>query len=261
MYNYNYMVKMLSFTISIFSLSAYAYVDTKEARRAWVVGTAYAQAQASLGLLTRERLFNSCVERFTSQYNQIDACYQGGLKVAGITEPTPAYQHDKPNKNSYRKMETKKLQQMLKDAGYDPGPVDGVYGKKTKQAYEAYKQVISKAAEWLINEQIVEGCDENSKGQFAPNSIFEQDLTGDGQKDLIIDHGGLNCLPDRHNSMNCGVRACSVLFYVREGNLLIKKKEILSIGVSVEAGNPPIIHLMSHDYLKSTVRWNGYTFK
>ncbi len=42
------------------------------------------------------------------------------------------------------KNDVKKLQQMLKNIGYNPGPIDGIYGKKTKQAYEAYKQIRTK---------------------------------------------------------------------------------------------------------------------
>jgi hypothetical protein len=103
--------------------------------RAFANGEAYAR---SVITFTREQLFNMCVNKFTRCY-QIDACYQGGLRTAGIVEPTAAYQH-KSNKSSSRKKEIKKLQQTLKDAGYDIGPIDGIYGKKTRQAYEAYKQ-------------------------------------------------------------------------------------------------------------------------
>jgi uncharacterized protein YecT (DUF1311 family) len=60
--------------------------------------------------------------------------------------PTPAYQHSKSNKSSSRKQEIKELQQTLKDAGYDPGPVDGVYGEKTRRAHEAYNKQINSSS-------------------------------------------------------------------------------------------------------------------
>ena len=36
--------------------------------------------------------------------------------------------------------EVKKLQQTLKDSGYDVGNVDGIYGQKTKEAVEKYQK-------------------------------------------------------------------------------------------------------------------------
>ena len=119
-------------------------------------------------------------------------------------------------------------------------------------------QALSKAAKWLVTQQIAQGC-ESKSGTFAAGSVIERDLTGDGEADLIIDHGGLQCTGGGLR-LYCGIRACSVLFYVREGKLLHQKAEILSIGASVADGTPPVIEIMSHGFEKSSVKWNGSTF-
>ena len=115
----------------------------------------------------------------------------------------------------------------------------------------------SKAARYLIREQIKAACP--AGGTFDKAGIIERDLTGDGKSDLILDHGAITC-NDGNRSGFCGIRACSVLFYVREGNLLKQKLEILSIGATVTGGNPPSIKLTGHNFQESSVRWNGATF-
>lgn len=118
----------------------------------------------------------------------------------------------------------------------------------------------SKAAQWLVKQEIAEGCGEGAKGRFAPGAVIERDLTGDGKKDLIISHEGLQCVSDGRSGY-CGMRTCLVLLYVREGDLLAKKDEILSIGVSVGVGNPPVINFVSDKGEKYPVRWNGLAFE
>jgi hypothetical protein len=117
---------------------------------------------------------------------------------------------------------------------------------------------LSKAARYLINEQISAACP--SGGKFAAGGVDERDLTGDGKADLILDHGGITC-NDGSRSSFCGIRACSVYFYVRDGNLLKEKLDILSIGATVKGGNPPSIELIGHGFEKSTVRWDGKSFR
>ena len=118
----------------------------------------------------------------------------------------------------------------------------------------------SKAVQWLINEQIKEGCMDNGKGQFAPGAVVERDLTGDGKDDLIISHEGLKC-GNGGRSGFCGIRSCLVLIYVREGDLLTKKMEVLSIQVSVGAGSPPPINLVTDSGKEYAVRWDGRAFE
>ena len=47
----------------------------------------------------------------------------------------------------------------------------------------------SKAADYLVREQIAEAC-EGGKGTIDAAAVIERDLTGDGQPDLIISHEG-----------------------------------------------------------------------
>ena len=117
----------------------------------------------------------------------------------------------------------------------------------------------SRAADRLVQEQIAAGCGEGTGGQFAPGAVIERDLTGDGRDDLIISHEGLTC-GSAGRSAFCGMRTCAVLLYVREGDLLRKQKDVLSIGVSVTSGDPPAIQLTGNDFQPRTMRWNGRSF-
>jgi peptidoglycan hydrolase-like protein with peptidoglycan-binding domain len=50
------------------------------------------------------------------------------------TVPTPPAQLDSASNNSPKSDETRMIQVRLKDAGFDPGPLDGVSGAKTRSA-------------------------------------------------------------------------------------------------------------------------------
>lgn len=117
----------------------------------------------------------------------------------------------------------------------------------------------SQATDWLVQEQITAGCGEGNSGQFAPGAVLERDLTGDGKDDLLISHEGLACGSGGRSAF-CGMRTCAVLLYVREGDLLRKHKDVLSIGVSVTSGDPPAIELTGDDFQPRTMRWNGRSF-
>lgn len=116
----------------------------------------------------------------------------------------------------------------------------------------------SKAAQWLTKNAISEGCSTQS-GRFESNGVMEQDLTGDGRADLILDFAGLRCssgLP-----MFCGAKMCSIRFYVRNGQGLLKPAgEVLSVGAQVVPGNPPGIQLIANDNSEHIWRWNGRKF-
>lgn len=116
----------------------------------------------------------------------------------------------------------------------------------------------SKATDYLMKEHIKAAC--QGGGSFASAGLIERDITGDGKPDLILDHGGITC-NDGNRSGQCGIRTCSVYFYVREGNLLKEKLEILSIGVTVAGGNPPRIKLVGHDFEESSVVWQNGQFQ
>lgn len=115
----------------------------------------------------------------------------------------------------------------------------------------------SPAVQAAINEQILEGCMEGG-GQFAPEGIIQRDLTGDGLDDLILDHSFLNC--DQSMRMFCGAQACSAVFYIRQGDRLVKTWEALTVGVAIAEGNPPVINLTAHGGSPYRRQWNGQTF-
>ena len=75
---------------------------------------------------------------------------------------------------------------------------------------------MSKAANWLINQAIVDGC-EGRGGKFDSSGIFTADLDGDGRKDLIISHIALSCNGMPINSNMCGASICSSDVYLRRG--------------------------------------------
>lgn len=114
----------------------------------------------------------------------------------------------------------------------------------------------SPAIQTAMDEQISEACMDGS-GQFETRGITVQDITGDGLDDLILDHGFLNC---QGMKMTCGMQACSVVFYIQEGGRMIKRGETLSMGVSVGAGNPPILNLTAHGGSPFALQWNGREF-
>ena len=115
----------------------------------------------------------------------------------------------------------------------------------------------SPAAQAAIAEQIPNGCMEGG-GRINPDGIIEQDISGDGQVDLILDLGFIEC--DQGGNMACGVQVCSVVFYLRQGESLVQTWEVLSAGVAVGEGNPPIINLTAHGGSPGRRQWNGETF-
>jgi hypothetical protein len=117
----------------------------------------------------------------------------------------------------------------------------------------------SQDARPLIAAQITEGCGAAGAGQFAPDAIVERDLTGDDASDLLISHDGLACRSGGRSSF-CGIRTCLVVFYVRQDGRLSLNTEVLSIGVTIGAGDPPVIELTSDDGRPNPLRWNGTTF-
>ncbi|MEM0898435.1 MAG: hypothetical protein AAGI92_00610 [Pseudomonadota bacterium] len=118
----------------------------------------------------------------------------------------------------------------------------------------------SRAAQWLENEQVKAGCS-SGRGKFSRGGIVERDLTGDGRADLIIDHSELTCSGSFTRSGFCGVQACSILFYVREGDLLKLNTETLSIGHEIGPGSRPEIKLAAHGGQSYSMRWFDGSFR
>jgi hypothetical protein len=118
----------------------------------------------------------------------------------------------------------------------------------------------SKAAEYLIREQIAEAC-EGQPGQIEPSAVIERDLTGDGKADLIISHEGITC-SGGGRSLMCGAQVCSVMVYVREGSLLkLRVGDRLGAGVRVRPGEVPTISMHGHGGREGGIRWDGRSFQ
>ena len=116
----------------------------------------------------------------------------------------------------------------------------------------------SRAAQYLIDQQIAESCD--SGGRFEAWGIVEIDLTGDGRRDLLLNHDALVCNGRLFRSLNCGAALCSVYLFVREGELLQPKEQILSARTEILPGRPPTIRLHSRQGMRYHLRWNGSAF-
>jgi hypothetical protein len=117
----------------------------------------------------------------------------------------------------------------------------------------------SKAADYLVAEQIAEACN-GKKGQIDPAAVIERDLTGDGKADLIISHEGIK-YADGERSGFCGMQVCSVNIYVRRGELLKLALEMLGARVRVEGGPIPTITMVAHGGSLHSIRWNGSGFR
>jgi len=120
----------------------------------------------------------------------------------------------------------------------------------------------SKAASYLIGEQIALACDGN-EGKIDPAAVIEQDLTGDGKADLIISHEGITCSGGEQSgrSLFCGMQVCAVNIYVRHGPVLTLKAEMLGGGVRVGGGPIPTITMHGHGGGSRSLRWNGRDFR
>ena len=116
----------------------------------------------------------------------------------------------------------------------------------------------SKAAQWLVKEQIAGACD-GRRGTIDPSGVIERDLNGDGEDDLIISHEAISC--GGAMSSFCGMQVCSVYFYVRRGDLLVEVHEMLGGGVEVGSGRVPKISMYAHGGRRGSVSWNGRTFQ
>jgi len=118
----------------------------------------------------------------------------------------------------------------------------------------------SKAADYLVREQIAEAC-AGQPGRIDPATVIERDLTGDGKADLIISHEGITCSGGGRSQM-CGMQVCSVMIYVREGALLkLAVGDRLGGGVTVGDGAIPAISMHGHGGARGSLRWNGSAFR
>lgn len=115
---------------------------------------------------------------------------------------------------------------------------------------------LSNAARYLAEEEIAGAC-ESGAGSFDPAGIIERDLDGDGRADLILSHEHITCQGPQSRSLACGMQVCSVLFFVRRGELLQPAGQILGGGVTVGGGGVPTVETHGHGGGQALWRWNG----
>ncbi|MGX1101389.1 hypothetical protein [Amorphus sp. MBR-141] len=117
----------------------------------------------------------------------------------------------------------------------------------------------SKAAEWLIQQQTEKACD-GAPASIMPAAIYEGDLTGDGRDDLIIHHAGIQC-GDQGLSLFCGASNCSLLIYVRRGDLLVLEDELLALDFTVKDTSGPVTINVVSGAGTDTLTWDGSGFR
>jgi hypothetical protein len=117
----------------------------------------------------------------------------------------------------------------------------------------------SNAAEYLIAQEVTAACD-GGAGKIAPKAVIERDLTGDGRADLVLAHDGIACAGGGRSNA-CGAQVCSVLIYVRRGQLLKLEEQLLRTGVTVEGGAVPWIRFFGHSGGARSIRWDGQAFR
>ncbi len=59
------------------------------------------------------------------------------------------------------------VQQLLTDAGYSPGPADGIYGPKTRTAIIAYQRKIGLPHDGRISQKLIASLQESEKSTIA----------------------------------------------------------------------------------------------
>ncbi|SMO38667.1 hypothetical protein [Paracoccus laeviglucosivorans] len=109
-----------------------------------------------------------------------------------------------------------------------------------------------KATRFAAQEMLDVYC--NGRGRFDATGLIEQDLTGDGQLDLLLFTGGLTCNDGRPA---CGAIYCDVVIYMGEGQDLVQRASLMTQCAQIGAGNPPPITLCDKDSGPYQIRWNG----
>lgn len=140
------------------------------------------------------------------------------------------------------------------------GNTDPRYHACVEKSCTAKSPARSKAADYLVREQIAAAC-EKRDGSIEPSSVIERDLDGDGQADLIIHHHGIEC-SGGGRSIFCGAQACSFHVYVRRGALLTPAGEFMGVEtITVEGARIPTIRTFAHGGKPVALRWNGREFR
>ncbi|HIE30549.1 TPA: hypothetical protein EYP66_25100 [Candidatus Poribacteria bacterium] len=118
---------------------------------------------------------------------------------------------------------------------------------------------LSKAARWLVDQAINEGCDGRG-GQMSPDGIFVRDLDGDGQDDLVLMHDGIRCEGTPEISNLCGAKVCEGVVFLRRGGLLDRANSFMGTGLKIGSGRNPTISFLQHDLSEFSFGWDGQNF-
>ena len=129
----------------------------------------------------------------------------------------------------------------------------GLFGMAALSAPAAADQSV----DTLSAEHVAQAC--SGPGILASGGLEQVDLTGDGALDLILDHSAISCA-DGSGSNECGMRACAVYLYIRDRDRLRAAYDTTAVGVTADAGVPPIITVVDHFFAESKIKWNGKKF-
>jgi peptidoglycan hydrolase-like protein with peptidoglycan-binding domain len=91
--------------------------------------------------------------------------------------------------------EKRELQRRLRDAGYDPGPIDGLPGERTLRAIRSYQSDFGLAVDGLVSREILEDLRTRNFATSEPNTVVDsrsemlvrqlRELDEDGQKSVL----------------------------------------------------------------------------
>ena len=117
----------------------------------------------------------------------------------------------------------------------------------------------SKAGAYVAKEQMAEACGSRKRAKVAQGAFQEQDLTGDGRPDMLVNHAKVRCAKKRKNE-RCGPKNCTIQIYVRTKRGLLKPAfEVLAKDAKIGDGDKPSIVITS-SLGTGKVRWDGKTF-
>ncbi len=92
----------------------------------------------------------------------------------------------------------KEVQQALKDKGYDPGPIDGVMGAKTKEALKSFQSASNLSATGTLNSQTAEKLGVQSSSSSSGSSSSME--TGKSSSSSSTGSGSMRSKDTRSNS-------------------------------------------------------------
>ncbi len=125
--------------------------------------------------------------------------------------------------------------------------------------FEAPMPELSKAAAWLVDEVIANGC-KGAGGRMSSRGVFIRDLDADGRDDLILSHDGLECGPTKSKSSSCGQKVCESVIYLRRGSTLDHAGGFVGTVVGIDNKAPPVFTFFDHSLAEFSYQWNGNGF-